>query len=96
MLEFTIPDLILMAIAGAVAWHTYATKILGYVGPAEAALRTDWQKFKAEMTGQHAVNHQRIASLENIVHPVASAAISAATAPAAPAAPVTDPSKPTA
>lgn len=85
MFEFSLASIVLVAVIGAVAWHFYATKILGYVHPAEAALRADWAGFKAELVGLHNVSHQAISSLQSIVHPLAGAAITAAAAPPNPA-----------
>jgi hypothetical protein len=54
MFEFSLASIILIGVLFAVAWHFYATKILGYKSAAESALHADWQKFKGEMGGAHA------------------------------------------
>ena len=90
MFEFSFAAIIMMAIIGALVWHLYATKILGYVSKAEADLRADWAKFQAELHGAHAVTQQRVASMEQLVTPAASAGVTnAQIAPTA--APLTPP-----
>jgi len=98
MFEFSLASIVLVAIIGAVAWHFYATKILKYVSPAEAALHAKLaaleakllgahDTLKAELTGLHDVSHARLANLEALVTPAASAGVTAAAiAPDKPAA----------
>jgi len=92
MFEFSFASLFLIAIVGAVAWHFYATKVLGYVSASESALRQDWQKFRAELTGAHTtleaelngrhdVTAARVTTIENVVTPAAAAGVTNATLP---------------
>lgn len=92
MFEFSFAAIIMMAVVGALVWHLYATKILGYVSKAEADLRADWAKFQAELQGAHDVTKQRVSSVEQLVTPAASAGVTnAQIAPTTAAAPLTPP-----
>lgn len=95
MFEFSFAALVMVAVLGALAWHFYATQILGWVSSEEAVLRADWAKFQAEVTALHAVNSARITDLHAVVTSPATNPVPATPASPAPAAtPVTPPTPP--
>ncbi len=53
MFEFSLASLILICVVGAVGWHMFSTKILGYTSKIDATLRQDWKQFKSELTSKH-------------------------------------------
>lgn len=77
MFEFSFPALLVMGLAGILVYHLYAKKIMGWVTPEEAALKS-----------KLALIEHRLGITETALNPPTAAPVTpAALVPSAPAAP---------